>query len=467
MIGIISRDLLYNIFCYLHPFTLEACRLVCKQWRDFITSSQTAQHFFRYRYGSRDVSDLTITYRHQYLPLPGGECYRSLEECLVDALQKKDRSTVEYFDRQRQLFGCSSYRDDHKLLRSLFSLPSKRITHDQLTFVREHISYDLNFAYIQEYGHLVGYYGHLDFYLKELPLVPIERHDYFLRAVFIGLCLEGSPDFDAFMSRDDILDAKKEIHGSQYRLRCYYPQLKTITSTLNIHQTFNMWCQILTPQQLLAKIMKFEGDVFGYRSRAVCQAALNNENNYYPPLPELEKYLLAIYPDFCQDLNTPRGLILSSRLYNRENYHKIIYQAYRQIILRGDWEIYHDFVDSCFPGKCNPDRFTLVNKKPRQNLLYQPLYQLIETGNLGRLIDVIRHFDMLRVTTPAVVYLHCLHAAIKYGKKDLIDYFVTCLQGMNTSKKIYPLVCSSKDPDIKRYLNILNSYHRDQVNKSS
>lgn len=120
------------------------------------------------------------------------------------------------------------------------------------------------------------------------------------------------------------------------------------------------------------------------------------------------------------------------------------YKIYQDLLLRGDWEIYDDFVTIFYPqvwryrdrktGSISeyPSRFddipVLLGKRPPQRLLYGVIHQLIRQDHLKRLYEILVRLDQLHVGDRNLFYRHCLNSAIIHGKRDLVNYFLPYVQ---------------------------------------
>ncbi len=431
-----SEDLLRHIFLFLHPLTLQECKLVCKRWYEIIIQKETAKWFFIQRYHCLPPED--ITFWDQYFPLPGGEQYHEAMQCYRDALRRKDKVSCEYFKNI-----CHTIPGRWSLIFKLYPGP---ITRQQLDFVQSFVEYNVTFNYFREYGVLVGLHGDLGFYQQELAKIPVYHATTFVRGFLEGLCLDGHPDFETILTREEIRFVLANCNDLKISFR-------------QEHSGIPLMAEYLTPLQLLeAKI-----PISTWTTIVDEALQLGNLRQIieHHECPSLSRFIMLHHAEYNHLLTSPRALLYHSRDQTHHN-HTIRRKYYQQLILEGDWGIYDDFVTTMYPKKWIFDidlaRSILVGKRPKQCLLYKPMYQLIEDGNLRRIYEVLVRLDKLRVYHKDRFYKSCLHAAIRHGMKDLVDYFLLYLR---SEPGIFPLPRppKHKHPDMKMYVDHLNKMH--------
>ena len=447
---LLTSDLLRQIFLHLHPFTLQTCKLVCKRWQKIIIQPEIAQWLFIQRYNQKAPQG--ITYWDQYYPLPGGEKYRGSIECYADAHRHKNKAVADYFFEWEpgKVYNWAT----------IFELPSGLISREQLEYVRIFIDYNESFNYFHEYGVLVGLHGDLQLFTEEYVKIPEKQLQAFSIGFIKGLCLDGHPKIKEIFATSEVkindIHPLVDLKTTDIIFRRNYPEISLITQHLTPYQAFKAKVPYLTYEEIIdypQKELKYS-----FQNGATLIAQIIRENRK----PGLSKYLMKKYPeDYWRYLSTPRSWLYHRKLGHHPKRSRL-YEVYQEIILEGDWEIYDEFVEVFYPRKWidqwddrskDYTRHVLIGKRPKQRLLYKPVYKLIETGQLKKLYEVLVRLDFLHVTKKEAFYQHCLYAAIRYGKKDLVEYFLLCLK---SPQDVFPLSQQKKWPEMRKYLDYLN-----------
>ena len=430
--NVLYNTLLWETFNYLHPLTLQTCKLVCRQWYRTVNDPRMAEWFFVQRYKrpaprrvtynekyccsdpqSRDEWESFyahdregITYWNQYYPLPGAEKYREPLECYYDALKSKNKEAVEYFSQFGKTNPCYEY---------VFLDISRRLTPEELEFVKDHVEYVPKFRSTTEYGRLLGRSGDIALIKEELTKISSR---YFSIGILQGMCLEGHPQFkevlELITSHDIIL---KNNPFNIIKIYRPYPELNLIRSYLKIEfdvtETLHITSNWEVVSHLREIIPKKTND---FEIRHLFRRMFNAQK------PGLSQLLLKEFPEMNYIYNEARSILAYYKINNKISIDRL-YVGYQSIIIMGDWDILDEFV-STFQGYSQViDSRQTYRFVFRQRYIYCAINRLIMYNSQKLLCEVLARLDKLFVTNKRVFYRHCLQSAAFYGKKDLVEYF--------------------------------------------
>lgn len=435
----ICNNLLRQCFLYLHPLTLQECKLVCKRWHQVMIQKETAIWFFKQRYQAKIPTNLTFW--HQYLPLPGGERYRTLKECHQDTLRNKDKTSHDYF--------MKNIRHGQYLWEYIMDVTSLTITKEQFEFIRSFIIYEPMFNYFDEFGIFVGLLGDISIYEEELAKIPKYSIDNFVAGFLKGLCFNGHPDLMDILHRPELSDALRNIDSLDITFNSDHPQILLIKQYLGPFQSAKACVKLLTYEEIIEHTADIVSDLKGYFFDQVISSNLK---------PGLDRYIIQHHPEYCTSINTIRAKLYRHKLIPSCTRRCQVYRIYQQLILEGDWEIYDDFIQTFYPKQWlyHPQKgYILDGKNPKQRYLYSVIHQLIEKGNIQHLYQILSRLDRLFVTEKLVFYRHCLYSAIRHGKKDLVEYFLPYLK---EDIFLFPLRLPMRDfnDEMRYYIGYLN-----------
>jgi len=435
-----NNDILRQIFVYLHPLKLHECKLVNKRWYSLIKKPKTAKRLFFLRYNLLIPKE--ITYWDQYYPLPGAEKYRSTIECYTDALCNKDRVSGDYFSE----LGPGKVRKWTPAIQIVDNPPTREYiekVRSSIPYCEDQAIYSPFFEGFYDYGVLVGLHGDFQFFNREYVKVPKKHLQPFFEGFTKGVRVYGYPTIKKIFTKkmdkmnhnlvdnlsldDDSVDVR---YIADYVIP--YHVISTKLPLLENHEILDYIMKHLQPHPIKARVV-------------LCQIAKENKK------PGLDEYIHEHYPECAEYLSPIRFWIYRKVKDSYEPNRSRLYQLYHRIILDGDWDIYGDFVNTFYSDR---------DGRPRQRLIYKPVYQLIADGRLKRLGEIISRLDRLYVTNKEVFFRHCLYAAIRNGKKDLVEYFLSCLK---KPKRVFPLPRERIWLEMSSYIDNLNNKFKNNL----
>lgn len=426
----LHTNLLCHIFLFLHPLTLQECKLVCKSWYQVIIQRETAKWFFMQRYHRPPPED--ITFWQQYFPLPGGEQYRSLTQCYRDTLHSKDYLSYTYFKKKGNFDNYWQY--------DIFHVHGQPLTKPDFDFIRSFVEYVGGFNYFREYGSLVGLYGDLDVYKQELAKIPRYAQSTFVEGFLKGLCYHGHPDLEIILTYPEVAIALDNINHLNIVFHSDHSGIPLIVEYLTPVQALMANIKLYSHTQIMACILEIDEKIKDILTQLITQRS------------GFGQYIMQHHSEYYHIIETPRAWVYRDNCHGWQPRRCKLYLVYQQIILEGDWEIYDDFVETFYRR-----RHGNIGKNPPQRLLYGAMDKLIQQGYLQRIYEVLVRLDQLHVSRRDVFYKHCLYSAIRYGKKDLVDYFL-----LYTGNQVFPLPrpCKHTCYDVRKYIDHLNKIHQ-------
>lgn len=423
MLSLLITPILIEIFLFLHPIHLFILRQVCSSFNKLIISPETGKWLFRQRYGKdrkifrnakgnpRSIDE--VTYWDLYFPLPGGERYIDLELCRRDAYQNKDRISVKYFTDLMKKYN----KDELVFDNIIFYAIQAPLTRDEIDFVIEHVIYDDSaFYFSHNFGFLLGLYGDVDLYYKELQKFCSSEQRLFIPGFISALLQEGHLKFNEI------------IKGNEQLL-----QLSSVTEIIiqREHDGLKIFEQCnskYTIARAYIKIRDYDSimQILALKKEDYSPISIigNQYNKHKEKGLTFDQYLIKLHPEYIPHLKTPRGYL--ERKKRGEDINKLIihnfHTVYQKIIYAGDWEIYDEFVNIFYPDIIynTKDGKHCRLRRPHQRLIYKPIHRLIKEGNIRRLAEIIVRLPQLYVMDLPRFWQVFIYSAFQVGRKDLV-----------------------------------------------